>query len=1029
MRTLRGLLVAIAAALACLPWPAAALQPGKPFHDYVRASWSLQDGLPQVSVTAIAQDRPGYIWLGTQAGLARFDGVRFTRYTPDTHPGLPGTSIQALRLARDGRLWLGTYKGAATWDGRRFTHVPAAGGARAPVLSVNALAEGADGRMWVAADAGVFRAGSAALLAVPGGPAQAAALLARADGMWIGSRQGVHRPVGDGWMLERLPAGDNRPVLVTRLVAAQGRLWAATTAGLFVRDAAGWARADDGGHATALPVDLLHADAQDNLWAGGDFGLLRIRAGRTVEFVSPADARGIAALRTAFEDREGSLWLGSRSEGVVRVRDGWTRRFSVFEGLRERIVWTLSPDPDGRRTWVGSDDGISVLEGGRFTPVVASAALPHPQPYNLLAEADRLWIGTRRGLAVVEHAGPQAGRVQQPAWMGPLRDAQVNGLVRGPDGGLWIATSEGVFVWKDDRPRRYAQAQGLPDPRTRYLHWTRDGRLLAGTQAGLFVLQGERFMPLGAAAAGGLPPGLDITAIAELDDGRLVVGSLSEATYVADASDARRWHVLDVAHGLPSNAAFFFHVAGGFLWSAGIRGIERFPVADLGNAGAGRSARVRGEMLLNERGDSRSGQQGLCCNGAGNAKGFVRDGALWLPTRDGVVALDMASVVANPVPPSVVIERMQVRDQWADVDTGRRIALPEDARDVAFEYTVLSFQDPKSVGAEYRLRGYDRAWRSGDAVQRSVRYTNLPPGAYTFEVRGSNNTGLAGTATATLAFSVAPRVHETTWFRWLVGLSLALLVFAGYRLQVHRYRRRNDALELLVRQRTEALEAANRSLLEASVTDPLTGLRNRRYVARQILADLAHYERRAAQGGYHGEVIACALVDLDHFKRINDRHGHAAGDSVLVQVAQVLGALVRTADYVVRWGGEEFLLVFRPMPTAEVPGLGDRLCRAIAGHPFTIDGTSPQGITCSVGIAQYPLLPGPPAGIHWQQLLELADRALYRVKSGGRNGWASLAAPDDGDPRALLDAHDGHADREVALGRLHWIGGSGAPVY
>lgn len=1018
----------VALALLCQSPVAAALKPDKAFHDYVRARWSIQDGLPQVSVSCIAQDRSGYLWVGTQAGLARFDGVRFIAHTPDSDPGLPGVSIQALQLARDGRLWVGTYKGVAVHDGAGFTPLKVHDAA-SEALAVNAFDEDVSGRMWVATDTGVYRAAAGVLHRVEGSPASAGALLADGNAVWVGTRGAVLRVLDERWSSEPLGGDGGRLPDVHRLVKAQGRLWAATTGGLYVRTDGRWTRFEPDNSMTATAIELLRADRDGNLWAGGDAGLVRVREAGIAEVVTAGSPGSVAALRTAFEDREGSLWLGTRNDGLVRLRDSWTRRFTVPEGLGKPILWTLSPDPDQRRIWVGADDGISVLEGGRFRLIAPAEALPDPQPYNLLAEADRLWIGTRHGLAVIDHAGAHAGQVRQPAWLAPMLAAQINGLVRAADGSLWIATSEGVFQARPATPaagpddmtlQRYAHDEGLSDARVRYLLQTRDGRMLAGSQDGLFVLRGQRFERLGVDA--GLPVNMDITSIAEIDDGTLLVGTLSEVSY---AFDGERWHVLDAAHGLPANAAFFMVAYQGYLWSAGIRGISRVPLGDLRGFLAGARTQVRGEMLLNERGDSRSGQQGYCCNGAGNAKGFLQGGSLWLPSRDGVVALDMASIVKNPVPPGVVIERMQVGESWMPAPRATRAQLPADDRDVAFEFTVLSFQDPGSVGIEYRLDGYDRGWQRGDSMRRSVRYTNLPPGRYRFEVRGSNNAGVASRDAAVLAFSIAPLFYETAWFKALVALALLALILSGYRVQRRRYLQRHDALELLVRQRTEDLEQANSHLLAASVTDPLTGLRNRRYVSRQILADLSHYERRAEQGGHRGEIIACALLDLDHFKRINDVHGHAAGDSVLVDVAQVLTSLVRSADYVVRWGGEEFLLVFRPMPASEVAIIGQRLCDAIATHSFALghgEDVAIGRVTCSVGIAQYPLLPGQRSAVRLEQLVELADRALYRVKSTTRNGWASLAVVPGNNAAALIDALRGHAERCIADGRLKWIG-------
>ncbi|TZF90793.1 sensor domain-containing diguanylate cyclase [Cognatilysobacter lacus] len=196
-------------------------------------------------------------------------------------------------------------------------------------------------------------------------------------------------------------------------------------------------------------------------------------------------------------------------------------------------------------------------------------------------------------------------------------------------------------------------------------------------------------------------------------------------------------------------------------------------------------------------------------------------------------------------------------------------------------------------------------------------------------------------------------------------------------------------LERLVTERTQQLDEANRQLEHASQTDALTGLRNRRYVARQLPLDLAFYGREAGNAHTPPHALFFALVDIDHFKAINDTRGHKAGDEVLQQFAGLLTGLIRSSDYAVRWGGEEFLLVLRPMPAEHVATLGERICRTIATHPFVLSDGSVISISCSVGFAEQAFEAGESA-LSWENLVELADASLYWVKQNGRNGWAVL---------------------------------------
>jgi diguanylate cyclase (GGDEF)-like protein len=196
------------------------------------------------------------------------------------------------------------------------------------------------------------------------------------------------------------------------------------------------------------------------------------------------------------------------------------------------------------------------------------------------------------------------------------------------------------------------------------------------------------------------------------------------------------------------------------------------------------------------------------------------------------------------------------------------------------------------------------------------------------------------------------------------------------------------------------LEAANQQLETASQTDPLTGLRNRRYLVSQIPADLSFYDREQARTGRSDHALLFALVDIDHFKRINDNFGHKAGDELLQQFSERMTRLVRTGDYVVRWGGEEFLLVFRPIPREFVATLGERIRRCVADQVFDVG--QPVTLTCSIGLAEYPLFRAGDHQLDWEQMLELADAALYWVKENGRNGWAALRPTATTDMTVLM---------------------------
>ncbi len=968
--------------------PALALQPDKAFRDYVRDTWGVEHGMPQVSVMSIAQDDDGYLWLGSQGGLARYDGVRFVRYGQQDAPEL-GSQVLALHAGADGRLWIGTSQGLLVHRDGHFTRVPlvSAPDQAQGVFPVRAIIAGDDGVL-VAGPDGVYASDGTRMSRLHPLDGPAWSLLRRDDGLWVGSTGQVFRLDSTGTRSHALPAGAAL-AQVSRLVEdREGRLWAGTALGLYRQDKEAWQRI------AGTAVETMLADRDGNLWVASPERLDRLRDGKLVESV--ADLPGTRAIRAILEDRDGNLWLGSAVDGLTRLWDGWTTRLGREQGLRNPLLWTIARGPDGK-IQVGGSDGVDRFDGGRFHLRVAGARLPHPEAYSLLVEADRTWIGTRVGTVVLRD-----GRIEAPAVLAPLRGTQVNGIVRDRAGRLWFASNEGLFLlWPDGSLSQYGQAQGLADARVRLVHETRDGRLLLGTNRGLYEWRDGTILATGRDT--GLGDDTMITAIHELEDGRWIVGSTRDEDL--QLFDGRRWTRLGRAQGVPANIAFFITSNRGWLWVAGMRGVYRLPLADLDAVPGGSARPVKAEIVINSGADRPGGQPDKCCNGAGNGRGLLDGDTLWLPTREGALLVDTARVSAAAVAPRMLIERVQVLGEWRHPERGQPLELPLHARDLKFEFTAPAFQPGQPVQLRYRLAGYDDTWREPDVPHlRNAVYTNLPPGDYRFEVADFGSGRPANVAQ--LRLSVPPRWHEAMAFRLLLPLLLAGLVFLGYEWLQRRHARQRVALEQLVQERTRDLQAANARLEELSFTDPLTGLHNRRYLSRQIPADLSFYERDAAYRS-GAEVVVFALLDVDHFKGVNDTHGHAAGDRVLEQIGTLLTGLVRRGDYVARWGGEEFLLVFRPLPRHSMAQIGERLCAEIRAHAFELDDGTQCRLTCSVGLVEDPLFPATPRLLGWEQMVTLADRALYQAKATGRDAWAAFRPCGEARPPAGMTAFEG----------------------
>jgi len=996
-----------------LSLPAKALDPEKAFHQYVIDRWSIEEGLPQITVPSIVQGPEGYIWSATQSGLARFDGVEFTNFDPRNTPELPGALVQELFVDSQERLWVGTYRGPAFYSGRQFHAIAGPGESEASV-NVHGFAETEGGDILVATESGLYRVVDDKLVAVPGlpaGPFQSV-FIDEQGVLWIGGRGVIIEQAGEEWRRHQL-GDDSRSARVNEIGEHDGQLFAATDAGLLQKTADGWQLTGLNEELDSVVIETLYSDRDDNLWVSTAYSLIRIHGGRVTERVDDDDGYAHEGVLGLTEDHEGNLWLGSRWYGIARLWNGWVFRYGAVEGLHNELVWSLARDEEGA-LWVGTMEGLSRFDEGRFEKILAGEEQPHPHAYTLFVDTSHVWVGTRSGLVWWDRKRKQ---LDTPEEFDQLGGAQINGIIQRDDGTHWIATSEGVWEWNGETLSPRFEGMSV-----RILLETRGGTLFAGSHQGLFRLNDEDEFEL----IPEIPEDADITALSQLSDGRLVAGSLGEDLFMQLDGEWQRFGAED---GLPPNSPFAVEEHDEMLWVAGIRGIYQIPLSGFQDYMDGEIDVLPGRMILHERGDISGAQKGYCCNGAGNAKGFMEGGELWLPSRGGIVHVIPERIEFNKEAPQVVVERVRLKGDWQQLRPGESIDLPADERDIAFGFTALSFQDPGSVQLEYRLRGYDDEWRRVDDIRRRTAFfTNLPSGDFEFQVRGSNNAGVWSESPAELSVSIKRHFHETLWFRSLAVLLAIILIWAGYRVQLRSLRAQRQRLEQTVAERTEELRIANENLVkysqqleEASNTDPLTGLWNRRYLVDQLPKDLSHFHRQVKRAGHEGEVMVFALVDLDHFKRINDTHGHGVGDVMLQQFANILLQQVREGDYVVRWGGEEFLIIFRPMPSDQPPLVAERLRLAVESAEFVVRESESIHLTCSIGFSEYPAFHENPDAVDWEEIVELADQALYYAKAHGRNGWCIFRPSEAIEPGTLREELEKGMDELISSGHMRII--------
>jgi diguanylate cyclase (GGDEF)-like protein len=380
------------------------------------------------------------------------------------------------------------------------------------------------------------------------------------------------------------------------------------------------------------------------------------------------------------------------------------------------------------------------------------------------------------------------------------------------------------------------------------------------------------------------------------------------------------------------------------------------------------------------------------------------DGGVFVGTSAGLSYFrgDRPDPVPQPPLTRIVAASLGGRRLAPSITTTR---VPFAANTFEVRFAGLSFLSEESVEHEVRMIGLEPAWRR--TITREARYAALAAGTYRFEVRARIGHG-QWSEPARVAFEVLPPWWQSSPSRLgftavaLGGVGAALLTWRA------RWRRRQRELEALVAVRTRERAEANQTLESLSVTDPLTGLKNRRYLSLVLPRDIAHITRvyrnvlegKAERLTINTDIVFL-MVDLDHFKAVNDLHGHGAGDHVLNTIPEILGRVTRQSDTVVRWGGEEFLVVARNANRHEAQTMAERIKNAVGKHTFDVGGGTTVRLTCSVGYAVYPLLDASPDALSWQQTIEIADHCMYAAKRSGRNAWVGVVGQAPSPARSL----------------------------
>ncbi|MEO7793741.1 MAG: protein kinase [Thermoanaerobaculia bacterium] len=767
---------------------AVALDPQRLLTQLKVQVWGTAEGLPSLSISAVAQTPDGYLWVGTTEGLARFDGSRFVVFDRSNTPAFRLNEIRTLLVDRRGELWVGfSGSGLARRDGDSFVAVDG------PERTVFWLGEDSRG-IWIGGEDGLWRLDEGTMTRIPLGvemPRISSGVFDAGGLLWLA--------LADGRILAEQAGGDFRSVAAPAGagVSRTSRMWidsAGRLATFMAQSAWTWQDGQWRGEPVDLPTGVAAGgynlgDSQGSRWIGlyPTGGAARLRKNRVEADLFPrAHPVAIGMFGPLFEDREGNLWLGSWTQGLMRLSDGPMASWSAAEGLSSDAARTLLESQDGA-IWVGTTDGLNRIAGGRVEsyrqPQPAGAQRAFNWYYALAPDGDGgLWVGSQGDLARFRD-----GRITGLSEWNKLAGLGVFSLLHSRDGGLWVGTTvekgDGSWVHKLVGNRRSSFRIGA-DIAFALLE-DRRGSIWVGGRGGLFEIA-----PDGAVKRHVTPvEPLHQLFMSANDDSR---GDLWFGTLEGGIVRYRdgEFRLIRRQDGLFDDTAWAIVDDGlGYLWASCARGLSRMKLSDLDAFLDGRAPKVRYRRFGVEDGLASATFEG----GNGNAGIRARDGRLWFASMKGAAMVDPAAV--EPVPEVAArIEEIHIDGQRVDAEAAISLG-PGDYR-MEIDYTAFHFRAPGRLRFRYRLDGVDRDWIEAGA-RRHAEYPAVPAGAHRFVVEASLDADTWGPA-ATLPVTIAAPFWKRSWFFVLAALALIALGLAVQRVRVAQLRRRAGELEGMV---------------------------------------------------------------------------------------------------------------------------------------------------------------------------------------------------------------------------------------
>ena len=925
-------------------------------QEYSFHYFGVAEGLNNLAVRQIYQDRTGFLWVSTENGIFRYDGDRFEAF--GQAQGFPATLGAAFGEAPDGSLLAGGDFGLYHLAGARFEKL------QVPFKTVSwgqGIQSDGKGHTYIGTDSGLME-----LYSEPGkdqfdvrtfpqahgtSGANVDGILLDGDVVWYGCGHELCRMEGSVTRVLGRESGLPDSVLLEIRKDGSGNLWVrAQNFGMFELPLGQTRfREPDMPVATTAIGGVPAIDSGGRILLPSPDGLL-IHDGKLgwQKVDRSSGLRG--TVYAAFEDRQHSLWIGLAGRGLARWQGyrEW-ESYTDASGLSSDTVYEILPRPDGL-LWVATEGGL--LRGSRRPYGIVWTRVPGLSgfPVHSLQADSRgdLWVGTETHGAARMDA--HTGHVQ---WFsneqGLLGEAAYR-LRFDSEQRLWAATRKGLFMATPPY-RKFSRVIELPSTRVWAVAKGTDGTMWAGGVDGLFEYEGGSWKNYTRA------DGLSNTEVLSLGagaNGTMWIG-YRYGGGIDHVHPTARGAAIDKSVQRPGTDGLVYFLefdALGRLWAGTERGVDVWDGSHWSHF------------------DTSNGLVWDDCDL--NAFAEEADGTVWIGTSGGLSRFKPRPQNTPETPIDVVFTKLVIGG--VDVTGQRTPSFDIHSNSLVARYSALNVARENAVVFRYQLEGAHSTW--AEITQRELQFAQLAPGNYQLDVEARRSDGIWSPHRAEFSFEVRTPWFKTWWFAVLCAM-IALSAFAGvFRLRMLGAQRRERELLHLVEEKTTDLRRANDNLLRLSSTDPLTGLANRRVFDRVLKRECARLKRT-------GTPVSLIILDVDHFKSLNDSAGHQRGDEYLVLLgAELTRSARRTTDIVARCGGEEFALILPGTGAADAEHIAESVRSAIADRQLPHPASPTAAIlTVSMGVATAtPEWPDTPA-----ELVAAADQALYAAKRNGRN--------------------------------------------